>query len=330
MDEAPSKEIRGWFRVAGVVFVAVALVSFFTGFFRAQFHRTTGEASWIWPERKLSAGEPLAFFAVKEFDVPLNPPFVRIKIACDPEYTLYFNGEVVGRAIEGSAATLDVYDVTPIAKQGKANRIVVAARSANGVGGLIAAVDYAPIRENDVVTDASWKFVSEWRDDLPLRDSELPALPLRVLGPPPFGRWNDLTPEARQRVPVPERRIAPAESRDVSLAVARIRVVGGVAVASREIEAAKAWDFGDFEGRCLLTDDGSATASPRIIRLRYEANLGGFGLDGPIREITLAPGETSYVDPTVIRARWVAVFGSGATPTIVPFEATPEERMPDD
>lgn len=330
MIESHTGEIRGWFRAAGAVFVAVALVSFFSGFFRAQFHRATGEASWIWPETKLSSGAPLAFFAVREFEVPLNPPFVRIKIACDPEYALYFNGEVVGRALEGSRSTLDVYDVTALAKQGEPNRIVVAVRSSNGVGGLIAAVDYAPIRENDIVTDGSWKLVAEWRDDLPLRDSGLPTLPVRLLGPPPFGRWNDLALAIRERVPLSASRIPPVESRDVSLPVTRIRVAGGVAVASRESEAATAWDFGDFEGRCLLDLSGSSTASTRIVRLRCEPGFGDFGLDGTTREIALAPGETSYVDPRVVRARWVAVSGSGATPGVIPYEGTPEERMPDE
>ncbi|MBI2215188.1 MAG: hypothetical protein HYU52_16180 [Acidobacteria bacterium] len=330
MDRSHRQEIAAWFRVAGIVFVVVALASFFARFFGAQFHRATGEAQWIWPDTQLSAGAPLAFFAVKELEVPLNPPFVRIKIACDPEYTLYFNGEVVGRALEGSRSTLDVYDVTALARQGEKNRIVVAARSANGVGGLIAAVDYAPMRENDIVTDASWTLVGAWRDDLPLRDSGLPTLPVRVLGAPPFGRWNDLALANRERTTFPTRRVAPVESRSVSLAVSRIRVVGGVAVASRESEAATAWDFGEFEGNCLLNDAGGATASTRIVRLRAEPNFRDFGFDGTTREIALAPGETSYLDPRQLRARWVAVYGSAAAPVVIPREGPPEERMPDE
>ncbi|MFA6955833.1 MAG: hypothetical protein WC538_08175 [Thermoanaerobaculia bacterium] len=330
MNESHSREIRIWFRAAGAVLVAAALASFFSGFYRAQFYRSTGTAHWIWPASKLSSGEPVAFFAVKEFDVPLNPPFVRIKIACDPEYTLYFNGQVIGRALEGSAATLDVYDVTPLALQGKPNRIVVAARSANGVGGLIAAVDYAPIRENDIVTDSSWKLVAEWRDELPLRDIEAPLLPVRVLGTPPYGRWNDLTLAVRERETLSARRVEPVESRGVSLPVSRIRVAGGVAVAAREREAATAWDFGEFNGRSLLRDTSGTSSSVRIVRIRYEENLGDFGLDGTIREIALAPGETTYLDPQTVRARWVAVFGSGAAVSVVPDEGSPEARMPDE
>lgn len=330
MTRSHSEEIRFWFRAAGAVFVVAALVAFFWGFFRAQFNRATGEAEWIWPATKLSAGEPLAFFAVKEFEVPLNPPFVRIKIACDPEYTLYFNGEVVGRALEGSRATLDVYDVTPLARQGKPNRIVVAARSANGVGGLIVAVDYAPIRENDIVSDANWKIFAAWRDELAHRDLDLPSLPVRVLGKPPYGRWNDLTLANRTRAALSPRRLGPVESRPAELPVTRIRVVGGVAVAVREAEQATAWDFGDFEGRCVITDSSEAAVATRVVRLRYEQAFDDFRLDGSMREVALAPGETSYVDPRVVRARWIAMYGSDATPSVVPREGTPEEEMPGD
>lgn len=330
MTESHSREIRTWFRVAGALFVVAALAAFFSDFYRAQAYRATGEARWIWPRSKLSSGAPIAFFAVREFDVPLNPPFVKIKIACDPEYTLYFNGHVVGRALEGSAATLDVYDVTSLALQGKTNRIVVAARSANGVGGLIAAVDYAPIRENEIVTDSSWKLVAAWREELPLRDLELPVLPVRVLGAPPYGRWNDLTLAVRVPESLSAARVEPVESRAVSLPVSRIRVAGGVAVASREREAATAWDFGDFEGRSLLRDTSGASSSMRIVRLRYERNFGDFGLDGTIREIALAPGETTYLDPQVVGARWVAVFGSEATPSIVPAAASRNELVNDE
>ena len=330
MNESHSAEMGFWFRAAGIVFVAVALGSFFSGFYRAQYHGTTGEARWTWPETKLSSGAPLAAFAVKEFEVPLNPPFVRIKIACDPEYTLYFNGKVVGRALAGSASTLDVYDVTRLARQGEANRLVVAVRSANGVGGLIASVDYAPMRENDVVSDASWRFVTEWRDTLPQADAGLRTLPILELGRPPFGRWNDLERAAREIVADSEIRLSAVATRDISVPVLRIRVAGGVAIASSEREPASAWDFGEFEGRCLLEVASTDSAEPRLLRLRYGEELDDLLREGTVREIALARGERTVLDPTLLEARWVAVLGSGATPTIVPDESGKKKRMPDE
>lgn len=328
MNDSHLRETGFWFRIAGVVFVVAAICWFFSGFYRAKYHAATGDARWIWPETKLSSGAPLAVFAVKEFEVPLNPPFVRIKIACDPEYTLYFNGKVVGRAVAGSASSLDVYDVTSLALQGKPNRIVVAVRSANGVGGLIAAVDYAPIRENDVVSDSSWRFLAEWRDSVPERDEGLRTLPVRELGRPPYGRWNDLTLQTRDLVEDSASRIGPVESREVSVPVRTIRVAGGVAIAASESEAATAWDFGEFEGRCLLEAAAGDAAESRLLRLRYAKSIDDLLREGTVRGIALAPGERIVLDPTLLEARWVAVLGSGATPSIIPDETSSKKRMP--
>ncbi|MCM2313841.1 MAG: hypothetical protein NDJ92_01640 [Thermoanaerobaculia bacterium] len=328
MNDSHSRETGFWFRAAGIVFVAAAIVSFFSGFYRAKYRGSTGEARWIWPDRKLSLGTPVAAFAVKEFEVPLNPPFVRIKIACDPEYTLYFNGTVVGRAIAGSASMLDVYDVTPLARQGKPNRIVVAVRSANGVGGLIASVDYAPIRENDVVSDGSWRFVAEWRDSLPEKDEGLRTMPVRELGVPPFGPWNDLELRPRELIASSPARIEPVAKRELSVPVRRLRVAGGVAIATSETEPATAWDFGEFSGRCVLDAPAGDAAEPRLLRIRYAGRLDELLREGAVREIALAPGERAVMDPTLVSARWVAVIGSGAIPVIVPDDGAGKERMP--
>src|SRR5213075_1724317 len=112
----------------------------------------------------------------------------KIKVAGDPEYTLYFNGqEIGGRRFGEHRDALDVFDVTQLAKTGR-NRIVIAARSTNGVGGVLAAVDLSTEVENYVVTDASWKMFHRWNPALPLRDVGLSTPPM-VLGQPPRGRW---------------------------------------------------------------------------------------------------------------------------------------------
>src|SRR5713101_4485864 len=118
--------------------------------FTAAFHRlnllyshkffdVTGRAQWIWPQHRFAANVPVAFFATRDFDLPKNRYFTRIKIAGDPQYTLYFNGREVGGRRTAEDMALDVYDVSTLAHDGP-NRIVVAARSANGVGGLLASV----------------------------------------------------------------------------------------------------------------------------------------------------------------------------------------------
>ena len=58
-------------------------------------------------------------------------------------------------ALVGDDRQLDMYDVSGLARD-TGNRIMVAVRSTNGVGGLIAAVDIKPEIENLIVTGADW------------------------------------------------------------------------------------------------------------------------------------------------------------------------------
>src|SRR5437867_3045486 len=62
-----------------------------------KFFDVTGRAQWIWAQHQLSRNIPVAFFATRNFDLPPNRQFTRIKVAVDPEYTLYFNGPQIGR-----------------------------------------------------------------------------------------------------------------------------------------------------------------------------------------------------------------------------------------
>ena len=138
--------------------LAIATLGLFL--FIAAFHRlnllyshkffdVTGRAQWIWPQLRVAANVPVAFFATRDFDLPKNRYFTRIKIAGDPQYTLYFNGREVGGRRTADDMALDVYDVSTLARDGR-NRIVVAVRSANGVGGLLASVDITPEYQNMV------------------------------------------------------------------------------------------------------------------------------------------------------------------------------------
>src|SRR6266851_1179542 len=111
----------------------LAIATFGLFLFTAAFHRlnllyshkffdVTGRAQWIWPQHRFAANVPVAFFATRDFDLPKNR---------------YFTGREVGGRRTAEDMALDVYDVSTLAHDGP-NRIVVAARSANGVGGLLA------------------------------------------------------------------------------------------------------------------------------------------------------------------------------------------------
>src|SRR5260370_11035065 len=105
-----------------------------------KFFAITGRAQWIWARHEISRNIPVAFFATHNFDLPPNRQFTRIKIAGDPEYALYFNCTHVGVRRMGEQPSLDVYDFSKLARD-RGNRLVIAARSANGVGGVIASID---------------------------------------------------------------------------------------------------------------------------------------------------------------------------------------------
>jgi len=274
-----------------------------------KFFDNSGRAEWIWVNHRIASGDPQAFFATKDFDLPPNRYFTKIKIAGDPEYTLWFNGrEIAGRRV-GEQPTLDVYDVTPLART-KGNRIVVALRSPNGVGGLIAAVDISADYQNLAVTDASWHIVKRWTPDLLARDSGPAAAPLR-LGRPPARRWNYLATVPRDFTIPPHRIIEPSAAFTFNTALAGVDIVEGVAVAVSKNTIATAYDFGAMTGRVELTIAGDSNAS-RAVNVRFANERSELmTIEGNVEPVVFAPGERSIIDPEVRRFRYVMVYGGG-------------------
>lgn len=282
-----------------------------------KFYDVTGRAQWIWAQHQLSRGMPVAFFATREFDLPPNRYFTRVKIAGDPEYTLWFNGTEIGGRKVGDARALDVYDVTPIART-SANRMVIGVRSRDGVGGIIASVDIAPDYQNVVVTDESWHIVRRWMDDLMVRDPDPSAMarPMRI-GRPPIGRWNYLARQEGKRAQPPQRVSASRETFDFKTALPSVQVVGGVAVAVSRPARATAYDFGPTTGRARLTlryVSGAAHAiDVRFANERSEL----LEIEGPVEPFVFAAGEQTIVDPVERRFRYVMVYGSEASAEVV-------------
>src|SRR5262245_14443684 len=228
-----------------IVAVAAVLITFSLSrlwlLYAHKFYDSTGRAEWIWAQHQLSRNTPVAFFATREFDLPPNRYFTRIKIAGDPEYMLWFNGTEIGGRKLGDAKALDVYDVTDLART-NANRMVIGVRSADGVGGIIASIDIAPEVQNVVVTDRSWHVVRRWIDDLMVHDPESWERPM-PLGRPPVGRWNFLGRQDARRAGPPHRVVAPSTAFDVKTALAGIEVRAGVAVTVAQPKRATVFDF---------------------------------------------------------------------------------------
>ncbi len=305
-------------RLSAVLVFVVALTAVTAQMYRTyakKFFDFTGPAHWIWASHQISRNVPVVFFAACDFDLPPHRVYTRIKMIGDPEYTLYFNGAEVGGRRIGEARHLDHYDVSKLSRDGK-NRILVAVRSANGVGGLLAGVDIAPEAENFVTTGEDWKIFRRWSPDLPLRDRGTPERPM-LIGDPPTGRWNYLS--LADGIPArPAERVIPPRSVESFVArVPTVRVVSGVAVAVAVPTRAAAFDFGPVAGRMRLTLSGTQ-AVPPLVRVRFANHPSELtAIEGEILPFAFGAGERTLLDPEVRQFRYAIVYGGRATADVV-------------
>jgi len=297
-----------------LVFALCAVFLHLHRFYSRKFYISTGEAQWLWNRHRIASERPVVFFATREFEIPPGTSEVRVKVAADPEYVLYFNGvEMGGRRFRGTGV-VDRYDVTKIARAGT-NRMVVSVRSAKGVGGLLAAVDLGPMLENIVVSDDQWKLFHHWSDELLKRDPPgAEWVKPRLLGQPPMGRWDYLTREVEVRPKETRRIVQPVEviSFDATLPV--IRMASGVAVVTSRPARARAYDFGPVKGRARLEVD---PVGQFVARVRYVNHPAELPYEGETTPLPVAKGERVVVDPEQRRFRYVIVYDTDARATVL-------------
>jgi hypothetical protein len=281
-----------------------------------KFFDETGDAKWIWAQHPTARDLPIAFFATRDFDLPAERAFTKIKVAADPEYSLYFNGQQIGGRRGEDGKALDVYDVTALAKTGR-NRIVLAARSANGVGGIIAAVDTRP-DFHLIATDARWNIARRWTDDLLYRDPPAAYVSKpRVIGRPPAGRWNYLTTREAEPVKPIRRVVEPLRVFQVDAALPTVEILGGVAVAGSQRAPGIAYEFGDVFGRLHLITQPGNLSSMRV-RVRFTNSVADLApAEGNLESYVFAAGEQTITEPRDHGFRYVLVYGGDATPRVV-------------
>jgi len=304
--------------VLALVFAFTAAFSFLLRTYSQKFFDITGQARWIWAQARMSDAEPVAFFAARDFTLPENRIFTHLKVLGDPEYSVFVNGrEIAGRTVDEESRALDLYDISGAVHTGR-NRIVVAVRASQGVGGLLAGIDIAPETANFVVTDASWKIYRTWSPEILLRDPpngkwQAPA----VIGEPPVGRWNYLALEQRPLTSPPATAVQPHESFEQLALLPVIRTVAGIAVATNARQRATAFDFGFTKGRIRLTMQDapflSKAVNVRFANAREELALVDWGM----RRVVFAPGEHVVTTPESHDFRYVMVFGKGVTVEVV-------------
>jgi len=315
MSAADSTEIRKWTIVLLLCFLFFAAFTTLNAVYGHKFYDITGRAQWIWPRVEMSSEVPVAFFATRDLDLPLTRYYTHIKIACDPEYTLYLNGREIAAKRMIDASALDVYDVSSLVHDGR-NRIVVAARSVKGVGGLLVAVDLAPETENWVVTDRRWRVSRVWDSSLLQRDLREMEVPVEI-GEPPVGRWNYLQP---RDVPLESAAFAIAEPHEAMRAKTRlpeIKVVGGTAIGSTRRVRAFGYDFGWLDGRVRIVRDRDINLC-QVLEIRYaNAREELLAVEGKTEPVVFAPGESIVVDPDVRHFRWIGVYGRPARADVI-------------
>lgn len=310
--------IRRLLLISASIFILVFAFSRLELLYSHKFFDNTGRAQWIWQQSRLAQGDPAAFFATREFDLPPNRAFTRIKMLGDPEYTLYFNGMAIGgRHVGDDNEALDTYDVSALARD-KGNRMVVAVRSANGVGGLIAAIDLTAEFGNFIVTGGDWHIVRRWRDDLLVHDppADQIAHP-QSLGQPPARRWNYLAQKDAKPFAATKKVIAPSQSFAFDTALPEIAVIGGTAVTVSRPTRATAYDFGQITGRARLTVRAVSDSARNVI-VRFAGQRSElYAVEGPTEQFVFAAGERTIVDEETRNFRYVTVYGGTASVEVV-------------
>lgn len=189
------RHFRSWtarparfFATALALALLVALAERGFGCWRSRTIEPGRGACWIWAPDFHRARQPVAFYAVRDFErEAAGPTAAALSISADEAYTLFLNGAIVGSNSHRSA--IDRYAVGHLLRLGL-NRIVVELRSSRGAGGLLASLA-DPAVEGEIVTDGSWRI---YRSHLPglFENGPLAAAgeSPRIWQRSPTGRWR--------------------------------------------------------------------------------------------------------------------------------------------
>ncbi len=188
---------RRWLWVALPALVALAVLERVALPALRGARQPTGPARWIWAPDLDTEDGSVAFFAIKDFEIPADAltaageaASAQLRIAADEAFRVSLNGETVASGGFQPDRSPYRFQVGRYLRPG-ANRMLVELRSGRGVGGLLLALDIESRPELRVVSDRSWRIVREYRSDLPRPGTVPPgAVAAREWGTPPTGRWG--------------------------------------------------------------------------------------------------------------------------------------------
>ncbi|MBW3563974.1 MAG: hypothetical protein KY459_04555 [Acidobacteria bacterium] len=306
--------LRKWLGFGALALAAFVSFTSLRGFYERKIHTLTGNAQWIWMDRPIIDQEPVTFFATKNFRVPAKARGAVIRIGADPWYTLYLNERQIGAGGWAGRQAIDQWNVSDIIRREDVNRIVVACRSAEGVGGLIVSIDFGPMMGAMVVSDTDWRIFRRRTEDLLVRDPDEGERPI-ALGPPPVGKWNYPSLAVRQVEPTVTYTRTAVSAMAVEGALPDIEVIAGVAVAGSRHVPGTLFDFGrEVVGRPrLILEPGPARAVP--VRMALERSE----LDEVVAPVMISTAdEETVVDLPEIRAfRFLMVYAEGIDAAVV-------------
>ncbi len=179
----------------------------------------TGEARWIWsaedPGVGLTTSKWRNVFLYRDFEVtppggagaapvaallsnPADPSILAsLRVKADEAYWAYLNGRPIGSGVYREGSPVDLYDLTgrlaELVRPGP-NRLALEVRSRRGVGGALVQLQLGREGESgftEIVSDGTWRATDRYVPGL-LEPGVEPeeALPVRVWGLPPVGRWG--------------------------------------------------------------------------------------------------------------------------------------------
>lgn len=312
-----------WVALAGLAVAVVAERLEWAGALR---DRGQPERSWYWIEGDPRDPRPVAFFAVRDFDLAARPERAVAEVLGDEEYILSINGERIGSNRYRAGADLDRYEVERWLHSG-GNRIVLELRSPTAAGGYTFRLTDGAGR--DLLAEApAWQVQRTYFRALFPGGAAPPAPVATFVGKAPIGRWGvprpgPLRPAFNDLLAVP--RVVPAvRYRQDASAWHRLRTKGRRrASLGPRVE----FDFGAPVTGYLQLEIRGREAATGLLRF---SSTPGIAEPGPIHALaTLVPQRGLWQDSVVRQFRYVDVLGlAGVTGAgVLPMVDEAVERL---
>jgi hypothetical protein len=252
----------------------------------------TGGAQWIWAPGVLERSEPVAFYAVRDFELDSPPARASARILADEAYILYVNGRRVGSGAYFAGAPLDTYALDLLLRPGW-NRVAVELRSGRGAGGLLCALFAADDPEPLLVSDGDWRIFRDASGVVDGMRPEADGEASQVWQSPPTGGWG-VPRLALERPPYDDAVLTPPGRLDPMILEPSTE-----SRPTTEAGAALINDFGrTVSGYVLLS---GLAAAPRRLRIDVGLERGG----GEPLDVLLADGQASWSSAEVRTLRYV-------------------------